>query len=427
MVEGFGSGQAPPAKPSRHPRFLLALDSLLTRQRLVAYPAILLLAWGLAYLAVAFASQHWEPLPDFASRWTAGRMVLQGDLAHLYDPAAQSAIQGRELGASALSWFVSPPFVALLFAPFAAMPFGLACLAWAMLLLFLLFAAGLLTRPFLASALGERWRWALVIAGSSAPVLEALGSGQDTVVVLVAMVGGIHLLRRRRDTLAGVVMGLGLIKPHLVFLVPLVLLLQGRIRGTAAFLVTGLCFGGVSWWLVGSQGIEAWLALPSGSLYATEVTSGQAWKSTSLAAFLTSLAPSPALEWARVAMVLALMSALPTLIFLVRRRREMSGCSMWSLALLTTAVASPHFMLYDLILCLPIIGTLVVQQWDAVTRVLLSVTYVLLWLMGPLHLIGVRLGWPWSLVAAPWAAVGVLFLWSRFSRGTLSASPGMTS
>jgi hypothetical protein len=100
---------------------------------------------------------------------------------------------------------------------------------------------------------------------------------------------------------------------------------------------------------------------------------------------------------------------------------------MWSLALLTTAVASPHFMLYDLILCLPVIGTLVVQQWDAVTRVLLSVTYALLWLMGPLHLIAVRLGWPWSLIGAPWAAVGMLFLWARFSRGALSASPGMTS
>ena len=50
-------------------------------------------------------------------------MLLDGQVSLLDDPAGRSVVQAEQLGATSLSWFVSPPFVAGIFAPLAALPY----------------------------------------------------------------------------------------------------------------------------------------------------------------------------------------------------------------------------------------------------------------------------------------------------------------
>ena len=93
------------------------------------------------------------------------------------------------------------------------------------------------------AALGRRG--VLLVVVSSQPVLEVIGAGQDSVVVLAAIVGGAVLLARRPPFVAGLVLAVALIKPQLALLVPVVLLLCHAWRALAAMAVAGLAVAGI--------------------------------------------------------------------------------------------------------------------------------------------------------------------------------------
>ena len=75
----------------------------------------------------------------------------------------------------------------------------------------------------------------VLVCFAAQPVLELLGSGQDSAFSLLVWVAGTRLILARRDVLAGFVFALGLCKPQLFVLVPVVLLLQRRYRSLAAW------------------------------------------------------------------------------------------------------------------------------------------------------------------------------------------------
>jgi hypothetical protein len=63
--------------------------------------------------------------PDFLTHYTAGRMVLAGEAAQLYDLPVQAAAQEAALGAplDRPSPFLLPPAAALIFVPLATLPY----------------------------------------------------------------------------------------------------------------------------------------------------------------------------------------------------------------------------------------------------------------------------------------------------------------
>jgi hypothetical protein len=399
------------------------IDRLLTEQRLRDYPLILLGMWVLTYTLVAALTPSFDFLPDFTARWTAGRFLLEGRSIDLYDAAAQAAYQQAELGRTKLSWFVSPPFVGVMFAPLAALPYGVSGVLWTVISAGALVWACILLRPFAPPVIARRWRMTLLIAVTSIPTLELLGSGQDTSLVLLAIAGGTRLLNRGQAGWAGVVLAVGLMKPQLIFLVPVLFIARRVSWAAVTFTATGVGLAVLSWLLVGTNGLLTWLSLPFSSLYSTEVTHSQAWKSVSISAFLGGLAPSQAAWWSAIALVGGLSTAAIGVIALRAQRHTPLLWAGWGVVLLTTVVASPHFMIYDLVGAMPAILALAARTWDATTRVLLAVTCVLLWLAAPLHLISVGLNWPLSLVGLPWPAITIACLWLRFVRRDLRARP----
>jgi hypothetical protein len=345
----------------------------------------------------------------------------------LFDPAYQSALQATELGATKLSWFVSPPFVALLFAPFALMPYGLACAVWGFCSIVLLVASARIVVPLLPGRLrAQRGRVFLILA-SAAPTLELIGGGQDTILVLFLVIAVIRLIAAHRGTAAGLVLGLGLVKPHLLALLVVLLLMRRLWRALAGFVVSGGVLVALSWWLVGWAGLRTWVTVPFGDLYRSEVVAGQAWKAVSLPSLVTSLGP-PDLPWWQLigvltAAILTLFSVLA--IFVLRSAKVWPA--VWGIALLATLVSSPHAMLYDAVLAYPAVAALAVSAWNAITRVLLAATYVLLWFMAPLQLLVQNGSWPVSLLAAPWAALSLAALSWALIRRQAKEVPGNES
>jgi hypothetical protein len=401
------------------------VDGLLTPDRLVVYPVVITVLFVVVW---AISLRTNLPLPDFLARWTAGRLVADGQAAGLYDPAVQSAVQAAQ-GASALSWFVSPPTVALLFVPFGILPYSLGAVLWtAVSVALLVWSFRALSRldPAFA-ALGRRG--VLLVVASTQPVLEVVGAGQDSAVVLAALVGGAALLVRRRPVLAGLVLSATLIKPQLAILVPVALLLCGAWRALAGMTVGGLALVGVTTAVLGTQPWVEWTQVLRTPLYESEVVQGQAWKTSTIKGLLDAVgagAPSAVLTTCWV------LAALAVLALTARGLRRGPGVPLpimlLTLTPVVTVLVTPHALVYDLVVLIPAAVWVVDRVRSPEPRALLAVGYVLLFVAPLLHLASDAAPWPLTMLGAPWVVVTTLGLWwlvlDRLTRSGHSVDDG---
>src|SRR5665647_3141875 len=263
-------------------RVVLTLDRLINVERCRNY-SIIFIALGYGLVVVSTFMGHLPQtafgttvLPDYLAHWTGGRLVLDGQVAAV----------GQT---SKLARFVSPPFVGLLYAPLAALPYVASAAAWTLISIAMLLAALKLARPLAPNIPEARWRMTVLVCFASQPVLELLGAGQDSALSLLVWVAGTRLILGRRDVLAGVLFALGPCKPQLFVLVPVVLLAQRRYRSFAAWSSTALALALISVKMVGVDGVRNWLALPFQDTYREAVQVGQAWKMQGLPSFVTAL------------------------------------------------------------------------------------------------------------------------------------------
>ena len=118
-------------------RMSVAIDRWVNAERCRNYSIVLIvLGYGLiiasTFLGHLPRTAFGEAvLPDYLAHWTGGRLVLDGELASLYDQRTQLEVQVATVGqTSKLAWFVSPPFVALLYAPLAGLPYVASAAVW---------------------------------------------------------------------------------------------------------------------------------------------------------------------------------------------------------------------------------------------------------------------------------------------------------
>ena len=394
------------------------VSARLTPDRLLVYPAAVIVLFVVVWvvsLRTAF------PLPDHLARWTAGSMVVHGNVASLYDPAAQSRLQ-VDVGADRLSWFVSPPYVALLFVPFGLLPYPVSGVVWTLLSMALLAwsaraVAGLNPR---FSALGTGR--GMLLAASCQPVLELVGGGQDTALVVAALVGGVRLVALGRAFAGGVLLGVMVVKPQLAVLVPVALLALRAWRAVAGTAVTVLVLGALATVLLGPGVWWAWPDALSSPLYLTEVQQTQAWKNTTLFGLAESLTPDAVgvaalVVWAAAALTVAVLTwrwwrgsrpdAVPLLLVMVP---------------LVTVLVTPHGMVYELVLLLPAAAWWCAPADAARPRALTAVAYVLLFLAPLLHLVALTVP-GLALLDAPWVVAPLLAVWWGMVRGPRASRP----
>lgn len=208
---------------------------------------------------------------DFPAFYGAGRIVADGDVAHLYDWHRQAAAQaGLHPGDSPDTFlaFAYPPFVALAYAPFAMLPYRVAWLLHTALAAGAVAAAIALVRPALPRIAPYP---EAVFVGSMAffPLGAAVGGAQNTPFSLLGLAGvlaGLHHPRGRWA--AGVAAGLLTYKPQ--FAAPILGLLlvarEGKALAAAGATAAGLWAIGaalagpawpVAWWRDGVVGFQA--------------------------------------------------------------------------------------------------------------------------------------------------------------------------
>jgi hypothetical protein len=227
---------------SRRVRFSL-------RKFCVGMIALHALVWWMARRQVA------EGLPDFRIFYTAGLMLGRGQGTSLYNDRIQLSTQREfvpptRFEATALP-YNHPPFEAPLYLPLTHLSYLHAYFLWDVLNLGLLVATIRRLRPWLPSLSAEFPLLLYLVPLAFFPVAYALMQGQDSIMLMALYALAYGCLRRGRDLEAGVYLGLGLFKFHLLLPFAFILLLRRRWRAIAGLAAVALGEAALSWALVG--------------------------------------------------------------------------------------------------------------------------------------------------------------------------------
>ncbi len=237
------------------PYFLPVREFFEARRRLWAvgglWGGLLLAAFDL-YAAIVTYIPQYAVRNDFRLMYGAALVTERHGYAHLYDLAAQQAAV-RGLGPQFYySPFINPPPLVWLVTPLTALPFGAAIIAWTVLILAAAALAWWLSAP------GDRLTratFAAMFAGLF-PVAFGVMVGQPVALVAAAVAACWWLAKRDRDWLAGFALSVMVVKPQLALFVPLCLLVSGRVRIFAGWLIPSGVMGIVALVLLGADGLS---------------------------------------------------------------------------------------------------------------------------------------------------------------------------
>jgi hypothetical protein len=284
---------------------------------------------------------------DYSSFWAASRLVLAGLPADVYVPALHRLAELPVLTRGYEAFFYPPPYLVLCI-PLALLPF-LPSLS------IFLCATGV---AFLGTTLRIlRARWA-VFATLAFPVVALnIIAGQNAFLTAAILGSGLTFLDRR-PKLAGAVLGLMVIKPHLALAVPIALIVSRRWTALICAGATAFGFLGLSYVIFGWDVWTAFLANAHNSR--TTLEQGLVGFSKLQSAFaLARLFGAEAIPSYAIQVVVAAASAC-ALIWACRRR--VSAAMERSLIVLASMVTTPFLLHYDMLLvALPLAWML--REW----------------------------------------------------------------
>jgi alpha-1,2-mannosyltransferase len=328
------------------------LVRLLTWRRARAYALVLVVLYVVAWADVLYygsppLNSGGVPIAgDYIAFHAAGRLVLTGHAAQMYDHSAISAVQVEFLGGRIPNFydaFRNPPFYALIYAPLAALDLLPGFVIWTLLSLACL---GVSIRLLVDEVpqLRSRWRGLLIFVLAFPPVYFGLIDGENAMVSLVLYALIYRSLVRGQDGSAGAWAALGLFKPQLFFVFPLIFVASRRWRALIAYVAVACVLLAVSFPMVGIDGLLAWTRV------ILEPESGNAtvngWRMASLKSFFDALLPTTS----GVSIALYAAVSVPLLFVLLRAwsRPVTSLSSVWALSVLVATLVDPHLVDYDL-------------------------------------------------------------------------------
>jgi len=220
-----------------------------------------------------YRGQTWAGV-DFHTYLAAALVGLQHGWFEIYDQGLVRSVQGQLVPNQFTQPFLSPPVDSWLAAPLAALPYNVALLVWAaVLLVTLVFALA-----WTSSYRGPARIAAVAVAITPWWVLLAIYVGQVVPLVAAALLVAWRLIKEDREIAAGLVLSALVLKPNTAVLVPFVVLAAGRWRAFVACAAASAVLAGLSLLAVGMDGVNDYLAslghLPGG---ATALTLGGAF------------------------------------------------------------------------------------------------------------------------------------------------------
>lgn len=203
----------------------------------------------------AYASDHFHN--DLTFYYAGARIGLAHGWPSIYDLHLQQLelnAMGSGITVAQLARFISPPPVAWLATPLAALPFPIAYWTWSVLLL----AALVFTWHLAAPGSGRARLVHLAAAVGWLPVIYGLQLGQPGLFVALGVAACYALLRAGHPVWAGIALAPLVLKPQLAFLVPPALLAARRDRAFLSAVVAIGLLAAVSAAALGPDGIATY-------------------------------------------------------------------------------------------------------------------------------------------------------------------------
>jgi arabinofuranan 3-O-arabinosyltransferase len=294
------------------------------------------------YLGTSYVDGLWpdragQPT-DFVAVWSAGKLVLSGHAAAVYDWTAHKLIEESAVGHSFdgyFGWHYPPTFlfVAVLL---ALLPYTTAYMLWTLGTFPAYLAA-------VRAIVGDRIGY--LLAAAFPAVLANAVVGQNGFLT-AGLVGGTLLLMERRPLLAGVLLGLLTYKPHLGLLFPIALIAGRHWRVFVSAALVAILMAVASWIAFGS---ECWQAfIPSiGHTERVFLSQGSADWSKLQTAFglVRTLGGGEALAWVAQAVVALIAAACVAQLWRSDAAHEIKAAALGC----GVALATPYLYAYDLV------------------------------------------------------------------------------
>lgn len=312
----------------------------------IGFVAVITAGLFVAFICAAVSGEHTIRLADFLAYYTGGTLIFHGHGSSLYSFPVIAHWEARMSFPlkmpGGVSPFIYPPWFALLMAPLALLPYGMAYVLW--------FAANGVFAVFSLTALvryvGLRREGGILVTLLGlcfAPVFAAFAQGQVSLLLLASLVCLLWALRGRYDTLAGIALTLLLIKPQYALPVAGVMLLQRRWRVCGVFALCAALVTILPMPILGA-GIEG--AYVRGLIHLSRLHGSAGYMAPpsgnySLQGFLSLIAPlHGGAAWLGLAGAAFLIT-----VWAAFRDRGIEGAI--ALGILFGILASPHVLVYD--------------------------------------------------------------------------------
>lgn len=372
--------------------------------------AVLIAASMLGYFFYRAAGTENMTLPsgqpffgDFMAFWSAGRAALDGHIAEIHDRAMLWPYQ--QAVAPDVKYYApwnSPPTFLLIVCVLALAPYPVSAIG------FLVGTAlffGWVNRRFLPDAR------ALLFPATAPAVIYQIGTVQAG--MLIAGISGlaIHWLDKR-PRLAGALVGLLAIKPHLAIIWPLFLALSGRWRTFAAAAIAAIAFAALAGFVFGFDSYFRWFEslANSQSLISEQRITTPAY--ASLYANMLSI-DAPQIAAMSLHIVSAVGGVIVACLIFLKGDRLLGGAALCA----ATLLVSPYLFFYDFTLLL--IGAALL----GVPRTLLDyAAAIFAWGAALTVLIGYYFPLPICPVAA-WLVLGAAFMRARSAAPLQAPAP----
>ena len=282
---------------------------------------------------------------DYSAFWSAGRFALDGQAAEAYDLDAQQE-QLKTLfnnPDTKLTAWLHPPVFYLITTPFATLPYLPSLLCWVGL--------GLVAYALMIHRI-EASRTAMVLALAFPPALLNVVHGQ-TGLLYAALFAGALMMLNHRPWIAGLLIGVLVIKPQLGLPIPFALLAGGFFRSFVAAALTVIALCGMS---AAFFGPSVW----AGFFEATEISRGMILESGGVGWHKFQSAFASFRLWGApvsLAYLLHFMIALPIAAYTIWAWTRDIDPRLKQAALITSCcLMTPYIYDYDLALLAPGLG-----------------------------------------------------------------------
>jgi len=229
---------------------------------------------------------------DFSTRYASGFILRRGDGSKLYCLEEEHRVQEALFGRKGVMVETHPPFEIPLYAQLSKLPYNHAYIVLAVINISIWVVFVLLIRSC-APVPEQTFRY-LLLCFTFFPLWAALLQGQTSLLLLLLYGATFLALKRKRDFVAGVFLGLGLFRFQLVLPFVLICILRKKWKLTAGFASVALLLAAISVLAVGWQGVMSYAFLiidtarhPSNPAYASIRPSDMPTVRGFLAAILT--------------------------------------------------------------------------------------------------------------------------------------------